>query len=291
MASRSRQPRGREGRRNSKRVRKEEKEKGEGRKEKKEQKRERRKGGRLEKGWRGGLGGWGGHAGVGQTFKEWCAQGYRAGDNIWCSESGIRRLWCHKLNRRGFELDPIRYQKRRDHGGKVGEIVKTWDPKVKVLDGKGEVEKGAERVGRRAERMGRTRCGGAGRKRQGNRNGGPLWPGKPAPVGCGIAGRCSDWIMGAWVGLKGWRTMWVYMHSVCRCGVCALIRGCCVTRQPRREWSTQQGEKHKFVWVKCVGKLLVVWYAGEGERRVQEWPCNSCWANLGKCSKSKRGAM
>ena len=25
----------------------------------------------------------------------------------------------------GFELDPIRYQKRRDRGGKVGERVKT----------------------------------------------------------------------------------------------------------------------------------------------------------------------
>ena len=61
---------------------KEEKEKGESRKEKKEQKRKRRKEGRLEKGLREELGGWGGHAGVGQTFKEWCTQGYRAGDNI-----------------------------------------------------------------------------------------------------------------------------------------------------------------------------------------------------------------
>ena len=42
----------------------------------------------------------GGHAGVGQTFKEWCALGYRVGDDICCSEGGIRRLWCHKLNRR-----------------------------------------------------------------------------------------------------------------------------------------------------------------------------------------------
>ena len=49
---------------------------------------------------KGGGGGGRGHAGVGQTVKEWCALSYRAGDKICCSESGIRRLWCHKLNRR-----------------------------------------------------------------------------------------------------------------------------------------------------------------------------------------------
>ena len=83
MASRSRQPRGREGGRNSKKVRKEEKEKGKGRKEKTEPKRKRRKRGEIGGRMEGGAGRVGGeHAGVGQTFKEWCAQGYRAGDNI-----------------------------------------------------------------------------------------------------------------------------------------------------------------------------------------------------------------